>query len=118
MPTNPPTAAVSAATTVAPTSAPTPEVEATPAPDGHMGGAVPRAATVSDSFKAVAAGTFASFNMPKVQDAGQVQAPEIAPDLSNVALNVILSPEQRERVARNGFVVSPGATKEFYEIYE
>ncbi|MFL5806631.1 MAG: DUF3160 domain-containing protein [Roseiflexaceae bacterium] len=116
-PTNAPTAAA-VATAAAPTSAPTAAAAATPAPDVEIGAVEPITATIPDSFKAAADGTFANFNMPKVQDAGQVQAPEIAPDLSNVALSVILSPEQRELVAKNGFAVSPGTTKEFYEVYE
>jgi hypothetical protein len=124
VPTSAPTAAPAATAGApataepAPTSAPTAAAAATPAPDVEIGAVEPITATIPDSFKAVAGDTFATFTMPQVQDAGQVQAPEIAPDLSNVALTVILSPEQRERIAQSGFAVSPGETKEFYEIYE
>lgn len=61
---------------------------------------------------------FAVYRPGTVQQEGQVFAPAIAPDLSNVALTVLLSPQQRERIADIGFVVSPGETKEFYELYE
>jgi hypothetical protein len=61
---------------------------------------------------------FAPFTPPAVAAEARVSAEPIAPDLSNVALNVLLSPEQQARVAESGFVVSPGNTKEFYELYE
>jgi hypothetical protein len=59
-----------------------------------------------------------SIRPPKPTAAPDVTAPAIAPDLSNVALSTLLSPEQAAMLARNGFVVSPGNTKEFYELYE
>ncbi|MCK6552025.1 DUF3160 domain-containing protein [Myxococcota bacterium] len=46
------------------------------------------------------------------------KTPSIAPDLSNVAVSVLLTKEQRARIGQNGFTVSPGNTKEFYEVYE
>lgn len=46
------------------------------------------------------------------------KTPSIAPDLSNVAISVLLTKEQRARIGQNGFAVSPGATREFYEVYE
>jgi hypothetical protein len=42
----------------------------------------------------------------------------IAPDLSNVAIPFILSAVQLERLAKNGFVVSPGDEREFFTLYE
>lgn len=60
---------------------------------------------------------FAPFQ-PPVRVEARVQAEPVAADLSNVILSVPLSPEQRARVAANGFAVSPGETKEFYELYE
>ncbi len=123
-PTSPPTAlsqptALPQPTAAAPTSAPTAAAAtATPAPDVTIGAVEPITATLPAGFKPSTGDTFASFNLPQVQAEGQVQAPEIAPDLSNVALTVILSPQQRERIAQNGFAVSPGDTKEFYEVYE
>jgi hypothetical protein len=70
------------------------------------------------SFKPAAAPGFARFRPAAAPVTANVQAEPIAPDLSNVALTVILSPEQRARIAANGFVVSPTDTKEFFEIYE
>jgi hypothetical protein len=78
----------------------------------------PIGAQVPASFKAASGATFAAFNQPPVETAGRAQAPAIAPDLSNVELTVLLTPEQRARVAQNGFAVSPGQAKEFYELYE
>ncbi|NTV66036.1 MAG: DUF3160 domain-containing protein, partial [Oscillochloris sp.] len=72
------------------------------------------------SFKPAAGSGFASFK-PEPEPAptsANVQAEPIAADLSNVELTVIVSPEQRARLAENGFAVSPSDTKEFYEIYE
>ncbi len=62
--------------------------------------------------------TFANFNVSKEELAANVSHEAIAPDLNNVELTVLLSPDQQARLAENGFVVSPGDTKEFYEIYE
>ncbi|MDQ5853039.1 MAG: DUF3160 domain-containing protein, partial [Chloroflexota bacterium] len=44
--------------------------------------------------------------------------PAIAADLSNVAVPFILSPEQKALLGKQGFVISPGTTKEFFELYE
>lgn len=74
-------------------------------------------AQIPDSFIGSDA-IFASFSTAAVSVGANVQAPAVAPDLSNVQITVLLSPQQRERIAQNGFVVSPGETKEFYELYE
>jgi len=42
----------------------------------------------------------------------------VAPDLSNVRIPYVLSQSQLERLARDGFVVSPGTEKEFFTLYE
>lgn len=42
----------------------------------------------------------------------------IASDLANVRIPFILSQAQLDRLALNGFVVSPGLEKEFYTVYE
>ena len=42
----------------------------------------------------------------------------IAPDLGNVIVPFVLSPEQVARLAQDGFVVSPGVEKEFFTVYE
>lgn len=69
-------------------------------------------------FTPAAAPGFARFQPPAVSAEARVAAEPIAPDLGNVELSVILSPEQRARIAANGFAISPGDTKEFYELYE
>jgi hypothetical protein len=42
----------------------------------------------------------------------------IAPDLSNVLVPFVLSDEQLQRLAGDGFVVSQGSEKEFFTVYE
>ncbi len=76
------------------------------------------AAALPAGFRPVEEPGFAPFQPPPVRVEARVQAEPAAADLSNVFLSVPLSPEQRARVAANGFVVSPGETKEFYELYE
>jgi hypothetical protein len=46
------------------------------------------------------------------------RASAIAPDLSNVALPFLLSPEQRRLLAQHGFVISPGTAREFDAFYK
>lgn len=62
---------------------------------------------------------FAAFREAPVSAApaaGISQAP--AADLSNVFNPFVLSPAQLERLARDGFVVTPGQEKEFFTVYE
>ncbi len=87
-------------------------------PDQPIGAVSPVNVAFPSSFKGSSSDRFAMYTSPQVQTTAQIQAPAIAPDLSNVALSVLLSPAQRERIAQNGFVVSPGDAREFYEIYE
>ena len=61
---------------------------------------------------------FATFKKPPVDTTAAAYHEAIAPDLSNVQVPFILSEAQRERMAQNGFVVSPGAEKEFFTLYE
>lgn len=120
----PPPAAPTGAATAAPAT-PIASVTATPeapgpspAPGRPIEPIAPIEAQLPDSFKPVGGGLFASFRQPAAQGAASVQAPAVAPDLSNVELTALLAPEQRARLAQSGFVVSPGQTKEFYELYE
>ncbi|NPV09022.1 MAG: DUF3160 domain-containing protein [Anaerolineae bacterium] len=62
--------------------------------------------------------SFASFYERPVQTTPAMQHEPIAPDLSNVTVPFVLSPAQRERLAADGFVVSPGTEKEFFTVYE
>ena len=61
---------------------------------------------------------FAKYEEPAVEAAPAISHEPIAPDLSNVVVGFDLSPVQRERLARNGFVVSPGVEKEFFTLYQ
>jgi hypothetical protein len=62
---------------------------------------------------------FAPYRLEPVTTTPSIEHPSIAPDLSNVKVKMTLSPAQRERLAADGFVVSPGRQeKEFFTIYE
>lgn len=120
-----PTSAPPSPTTAAaaePTSAPAPTSVTAPAPTVVAGPAIGPislpAVQLPAGFTPAAGPGFASFQPPAVAAEASVAAEPIASDLSNVELNVILSPEQQARIADQGFVVSPGDTREFYELYE
>lgn len=70
------------------------------------------------SFRPAMGPGFAAFQPPSVRITARVEAQPAAADLSNVALTVPLSAEQRAKLAANGFAVSLSDTKEFYELYE
>jgi hypothetical protein len=114
-----PTAPAATATqAIAPTAtipAATPTSSSAESPIGEI---APLAGAIPASFTGSSQPVFASFRQPAVQVEGRIEAPPIAPDLSNVAVTVLLTQEQRERIAANGFVVSPSETREFYELYE
>ncbi len=105
---------------------PTPNVNPMPTAPARAGQSVgnisPVSANVPASFKGTTSGapkgTFASFKPPKTQQSGSIASYTLAPDLSNVELTVLLSAQQRARIAKTGFVVSPNDTLEFYECYE
>jgi hypothetical protein len=61
---------------------------------------------------------FAPYRKEEVTVEPSVSHEPIAPDLSNVSSNFLLSQQQRERLAQNGFAVSPSEHKEFYMLYE
>jgi hypothetical protein len=61
---------------------------------------------------------FASFDKPAVNAEPVIHHEEIAPDLSNVRNPFVLSQSQLDRLAADGFVVSPGNEKEFFTLYE
>lgn len=106
---SPPAPPTQAANPTAPPIAPGPPID--------LGPAVGVTIDLPAGFRAVAGG-FAPFEPPAVQAEARVAAAPIAPDLSNVELTVLLAPDQQARIAANGFAVSPGATREFYELYE
>ena len=61
---------------------------------------------------------FAEYNEPPVQSQASLSQESIASDLSNVYNPFVLSSEQVQRLAQDGFVVSPGMEKEFFTVYE
>ncbi len=61
---------------------------------------------------------FASFEMPALNVRPALHHEDIAPDLSNIQNPFLLSQVQLDRLAQDGFVVSPGNEKEFFTLYE
>jgi hypothetical protein len=61
---------------------------------------------------------FATFRETAVQIGPGLTHEPIAPDLSNVRIAYLLSPEQRARLGQDGLVVAPGTEKEFFTVYE
>ncbi len=61
---------------------------------------------------------FASFEEAATDVAPSLQSEPIPPDLSNVSNPFLLSRAQLDRLGQDGFVVSPGAEKEFFVLYE
>ncbi|MBN1485076.1 MAG: DUF3160 domain-containing protein [Chloroflexia bacterium] len=75
-------------------------------------------ATAPPATPIPAGARFAPYNAEPVTVEPSVSHEPIAADLSNVSSSFLLSPGQRELLARNGFVVSPSEEKEFYMLYE
>jgi hypothetical protein len=98
--------------TPAPVSVPT-ETLTIPSPPAETPTALPAPAAMA-SAKLV----FAPFEEPAVEVVPAIHHEPIAPDLSNVRVSFALSEAQQERLARDGFVVSPGVEKEFFTVYE
>ena len=61
---------------------------------------------------------FPRYEEPAVSIGPAIPVEAAAPDLSNVQNTFVLSDEQINRLAENGFVVSPGTDKEFFTVYE
>jgi len=102
-----------AVSTAAPTAPAAPTAAPTGAPTPGGGPAV----TVVPLPPAPPA-QFAVYAPEPVQVEPAVSQEAIAPDLANVSSSFLFSPAQRERLAQNGFVVSPSEEKEFYMLYE
>ena len=125
-PTSQPAAPTTGAAAPTATSAPPPTIQPsptnaanpTPIPGLSADELVLPAVGLPAGFTPATGPGFAPFAPPAASAEASVATEPIAPDLSNVTLNVLLSPEQQARVAENGFVISPGETKEFYELYE
>lgn len=96
-----------------PTTTP-PVVPVTPVP-------TPLPTATPSSSVAPARPAFAPYEPVQVSVRPVVAAYQVAPNLTNVAnVQVLasLSPQQREVLARNGFVVVPSQEGQFYEIYK
>jgi hypothetical protein len=61
---------------------------------------------------------FAAYVEPAVRAVPALEQEPIAADLGNVRVGFPLSASQRERLAQDGFAVSPGVEKEFFTVYE
>jgi hypothetical protein len=96
-----------------PTARPQPTKTPTPQPPTRTPVAQP---TASDLVRGGL--VFASFKEPAGEVVPSVYHEPIASDLSNVRAPFVLSQAQRERLAQDGFVVSPGVEKEFFTVYE
>jgi hypothetical protein len=95
-------------TKAAPTDAAPAETDTSqPAPSEQATGPIPQVDLV-----------FARFQERPAQAVASLQQPQIDPDLSNVYNPFVLSGEQLVRLAQDGFVVTPGAEKEFFTVYE
>jgi hypothetical protein len=79
---------------------------------------VPSAPTLVPVTPFPANAPFAAYRKEPVTVQPAVAHEPIAPDLANVVSAFLLSSQQRERLAQNGFVVSPADYKEFYLLYE
>lgn len=62
--------------------------------------------------------TFATYQEPDVDVVPILFHEPTSADLSNVCVPFLLSEAHRQRLAQNGFVVSPGTEKEFFTLYE
>jgi hypothetical protein len=78
----------------------------------------PTATPITPGFPLSELPVFALYEEPKVDAVAVPPARTPAPDLSNVNIPFVLSQEQLDRLAQDGFVVSPGTDKEFFTLYE
>jgi len=79
---------------------------------------IPTAPSAATPVTGPALPVFAPYDEPVLSVAPAVAHEPIAADLSNVRVPFLLSGGLRQRLAENGFVVAPGAEKEFFTVYE
>lgn len=73
----------------------------------------------ADIFDIIVVSEFAPYRLEPVDIVPSIEHQPIEPDLSNVHVPMTLSASQRERLASDGIVVSPGQQeKEFFTLYE
>ncbi len=72
------------------------------------------------SIQSAEAGRFAEFTAPEVKATPQIEPYTINADLSNVESNknISVSDAAQKLLVQNGFVVTPGYSSEFFELYE
>jgi hypothetical protein len=104
--------------TLAPTVAPTPVAASTDTPVVVPSPTEAATPVPTPAGLASISLVFAPYEEPAVEAVPAVQQEPIASDLSNVRVAFPLSEAQRERLARDGFAVSPGVEKEFFTVYE
>jgi hypothetical protein len=104
--------------TSAPSSVPFPTPSPSPSPSPVPSPTPSRTPPPSLAVLASADLVFATFEEPVVDTVPALHSEAVAPDLSNVRIPYVLSRPQLERLARDGFVVSPGVEKEFFTLYE
>jgi hypothetical protein len=115
-PTAPAATAVSATQTVA-----TPALPSVPTAEPPPFARIvipPISAELPAGFKPVSGGGFGTFELPSLQTTGRLPTVTQAANLDGVTVPILMSPQQRELVGRQGFVVSPSSAYEFFEVYE
>ena len=94
----------------------TPVTEASPVPD--LPTQEPEATQPTLPFTLTQGPRFAVYEEIAGTVVPMITHDPIAPDLGNVRVPFLLSVAQRQRLATNGFVVSPGTEREFFTVYE
>ncbi|MCD6284297.1 MAG: DUF3160 domain-containing protein [Anaerolineae bacterium] len=75
-------------------------------------------APLDTSLPTIPKPVFAIFREPTINTVPSLTMDPVAPDLENVTVPFALSETQLARLAADGFVVSPGADREFFTLYE
>ncbi|MGC9522656.1 MAG: DUF3160 domain-containing protein [Anaerolineae bacterium] len=101
--------------TAAPNEEPTPTTAAQEEPAPM---ATPTASPVDADLPQIPKPMFAIFREEKVETLPSLEMEKVSPGLKNVTIPFVLSEAQLERLATDGFVVSPGTEREFFTLYE
>ena len=80
--------------------------------------AVPPSPTTAAPVREAELPIFAEYSLPSTSVVPAVRHEPIAADLGNVRVPFLLSEGLSSRLGENGFVVAPGAEKEFFTVYE
>lgn len=87
-------------------------------PQPTPGATEPSKSTEAPPFSLSQGPLFAVFSESPGEVTAVIQQEKAAADLSNVRNMFLLSQPQVDRLARDGFVVTPGTEKEFFALYE